>query len=187
MCPDNPQTPNELNPSPHANASQPAQPARRRPMLLLLGVLIFATVATLIVTFTLVTMFEHRQAARTPYLRLVEVSEVSTDPTPWGVNWPRQFEQYKATAGDKFYGGSSALPESKLDQNPWLRRLYAGYAFSIDYREARGHAYMLYDQVVTERVNKRPQAGACLHCHASTTVLYRKVGLEAMGLPADEQ
>jgi nitrite reductase (cytochrome c-552) len=73
------------------------------------------------------------------------------------------------TAGDKFYGGSNAMPESKLESNPWLKRLYAGYAFSIDYREARGHAYMLYDQVVTERVNKRPQAGACLHCHGSAT------------------
>src|SRR5690606_32324448 len=75
---------------------------------------------------------------------------------------------------------------SKLEQSPWLKRLYAGYAFSIDYREARGHAYMLYDQVVTERVNKRSQAGACLHCHGSATVLYRKTGLEAMGLPHDD-
>ena len=73
-----------------------------------------------------------------------------------------------ATAGDKFYGGASAMPESKLEEQPWLKRLYAGYAFSIDYREARGHAYMLYDQGVTERVTKKPQAGACLHCHAST-------------------
>ena len=43
------------------------------------------------------------------------------------------------------------MPESKLEQQPWLRRLYAGYAFSIDYRELRGHAYMLFDQEVTER------------------------------------
>src|SRR5690606_18783149 len=87
----------------------------------------------------------------------------------------------------KFYGGSSAMPQSKLESQPWLKRLYAGYAFSIDYREARGHAYMLYDQVVTERVNKRKQAGACIHCHGSATVLYRKVGLEKMGLPADHE
>jgi nitrite reductase (cytochrome c-552) len=45
---------------------------------------------------------------------------------------------------------------------------------------------MLYDQGVTERVTKKPQAGACLHCHASTTVMYRKAGLEAMGRPADD-
>ena len=46
---------------------------------------------------------------------------------------------------------------------------------------------MLYDQTVTERVTKRQQSGACLHCHASTTVAYRKKGLEAMGLPADDE
>ena len=141
---------------------------------------------TIIVVYVLVTMFEHKTDARSPYLRVVEVDETSTDPALWGKNWPHHYNQYLKTAGDKFYGGSSAMPESKLEEDPWLRRLYAGYAFSIDYREARGHAYMLYDQVVTERVNKRSQAGACLHCHASTTVLYRKVGLEAMGLPADE-
>ncbi len=188
MSPDDshaPHQPEDANPV-DRNASQPHATGRRQ-IVLLAGVFLIATLATLIVTFTLITMFEHRQAARTPFLRLVEVNEVSTDPTPWGVNWPRQFEQYKATAGDKFYGGSSALPESKLEQSPWLKRLYAGYAFSIDYREARGHAYMLYDQVVTERVNQRKQAGACLHCHASATVLYRKVGLEAMEQQADEQ
>jgi nitrite reductase (cytochrome c-552) len=74
---------------------------------------------------------------------------------------------------------------SKLDQRPLLKRLYNGYAFSIDDREARGYAYMLYDQVVTEGVNPRPQVGACLHCHASPSVLYRQVGLVALGQPSD--
>jgi len=153
--------------------------------LLILGIFVIAILGTVVVTMTLVTMVGHKQDARSPYLRLVELNEISVDPVLWGRNWPRHFEQYKETAGDRFYGGSSAMPESKLEKDPWLRRLYAGYAFSIDYREARGHAYMLYDQVVTERVNQRQQAGACLHCHASTTVLYRKAGLDAMGLPSD--
>jgi nitrite reductase (cytochrome c-552) len=73
-----------------------------------------------------------------------------------------------------------------LDSSPWLKRLYAGYAFSIDYRERRGHAYMLYDQEHTERVTQKPQPGACLHCHASVIPTYRRLGLEAMNLPADE-
>ncbi len=153
---------------------------------LLALVFIVAVVGTLLVTWVLITMFGHKQAARQPFLRVVEVSEISTDAEPWGRNWPHQFDGWKATAGDRFYGGSSALPASKLDKQPWLRRLYAGYAFSLDYREARGHAYMLYDQGVTERITKKPQAGACLHCHASTGVMYRMVGLEAMGEPNDD-
>ena len=157
-----------------------------RPVLL--GLLTGAVaLLTVTVVYVLVTMFEHKVEARSPYLRVVEVDEVSTDPALWGKNWPHHYDQYLKTSGDEFYGGSSAMPESKLEQDPWLRRLYAGYAFSIDYREARGHAYMLYDQVVTERVNKRQQAGACLHCHASVTVLYRKTGLEAMGQPASAE
>ncbi len=146
-----------------------------------------AGIATALVAWVLITMFQNKQDARTPYIRIAELNEISVDPEPWGLSWPHHFDGWKATAGDKFYGGSSALPQSKLDKQPWLKRLYAGYAFSIDYREARGHAYMLYDQGVTERVTKKPQAGACLHCHGSTSVLYRKVGLEAMGKDVSEE
>ena len=162
-----------------------ARPARERGAAALLAlVFAVAVIATLVVTWVLATMFTHRQDARQPFVRVVEVDEATTDPEPWGRNWPRQFDDWKATAGPAFRGGSSALPASRLEQQPWLRRLYAGYAFSLDYREARGHAYMLYDQGVTERVTQRDQSGACLHCHASVTVLYRRVGLDALGEPA---
>ncbi len=179
---------------PPGGSSTPKEPAKKRlpsrlgSRTLLLSIVVLVTMgATLGVTALLVTIFEHKQEARTPFVRVAEIDETTTDPAPWGLNWPHHFHEYKLTAGDRFRGGSSALSESKLEQDPWLQRLYAGYAFSIDYREARGHAYMLYDQVVTERVNKRPQAGACLHCHASTTVLYRKVGREALGKPSSPE
>ena len=54
--------------------------------------------------------------------------------------------------------------------------MFLGYAFSIDYRDRRGHAYMLEDQENTERLTKRRRAGSCLHCHASVMPLYRKLG-----------
>ena len=156
-------------------------------LFLLLSVVVVVAAATFGVTALLVSIFEHRQEARTPFVRLVEVNEVSTDPVPWGTNWPSQFDSYRRTVDnvETEYGGSSAMPESKLEEFPWLRRLYAGYAFSIDYREARGHAYMLFDQEVTERVTKRPQSGACLHCHASVIPTYRRLGLEADGEKPD--
>jgi nitrite reductase (cytochrome c-552) len=46
---------------------------------------------------------------------------------------------------------------------------------------------MLFDQEVTERVTKRPQSGACLHCHASIIPTYRRLGLEADGKKADAE
>jgi nitrite reductase (cytochrome c-552) len=47
-----------------------------------------------------------KQERAQPFVRVVEVSEISTDPEPWGLNWPHQFDGWKSTAGDKFYGGS---------------------------------------------------------------------------------
>jgi nitrite reductase (cytochrome c-552) len=172
----------------NAPANNPASASPRVARPFLLGLIAGGTaIATVVVLYVLVTIFEHKTEARSPYLEVVELNETSVDPAMWGKNWPHHYDEYLETAGDEFYGGSSAMPASKLEEDPWLKRLYSGYAFSIDYREARGHAYMLYDQVVTERVNQRQQAGACLHCHASMTVLYRKTGLEAMGLPADDE
>ena len=163
--------------------SPTASPPPRRRTLLFSGLLLLVAVVTFGVTALLVTIFEHRQEARRPFVRLVEVDEATTDPGIWGVNWPHQYDTYQRTVDfeETEFGGSSAMPESKLEANPWLRRLYAGYAFSLDYREARGHAYMLYDQEVTERVTKRTQSGACLHCHSSIIPTYRRLGLEATG------
>jgi len=163
------------------SAPSPALSGRAGTLVLLF---VACVVGTALVTWVLVRMFGRKQEARAPFVQVVELSEIDTDPALWGLNWPHHYDGYVATAGDKFYGGSSALTASKLEQHPWLGRLYAGYAFSLDYREARGHAYMLYDQGVTERVTKKPQSGACLHCHASMTVLYRSVGREAQGLTA---
>jgi nitrite reductase (cytochrome c-552) len=126
----------------------------------------------------LTNIFERRQEAKSPYLKLVEVTEDTTDPAVWGMNFPSQFDSYKRTVDTvrTRFGGSDAMPEQKLERDPWLRRMFDGYAFSLDYRDRRGHAYMLYDQEHTERVTKRPQPGACLHCHASVMPAYRSAG-----------
>src|SRR5688572_30807662 len=119
---------------------------------------------------------EHRQA----FVRVVEVTENDTDPAKWGKNWPAQYDGYRRTAirtSTRFGGhaGSEALPEEKIERDPWLERMFRGYAFAIDYRYRRGHAFMLADQEGTERLTK-PQSGSCLHCHASVMPLYRELG-----------
>jgi nitrite reductase (cytochrome c-552) len=132
------------------------------------------------VTALLMNIFERKAEQRVPYVRLVEVGEDDTDPAKWGKNWPAQYDSYKRTAlltKTRFGGhqGSESLPGEKIQRDPWLKRMFAGYAFSIDYRDRRGHAYMLYDQEHTERLSK-PQSGSCLHCHASVMPLYRELG-----------
>ncbi len=167
--------------------TESSPPRRRRLALFMAMILAITAVVTFGVTALLVTIFQHKQEGRSPFVRLVEVDELTTDPEPWGMNWPRQFDGYGRSVDVTHtrYGGSSAMPAQKLGKSPWLKRLYAGYAFSIDYRERRGHAYMLYDQEHTERVTKKPQSGACLHCHGSIIPTYRRLGLQATGSPAD--
>ena len=172
------------------NQSATAPPANqppRRLFFMFLAALAATILLTVAVTALLVSIIERKREAQQPYFQVVAVDETTTDPEPWARNWPRQFDRYQRTVDVTHtrFGGSSAMPQQKLDREPWLRRLYAGYAFSIDYRERRGHAYMLHDQEQTERVMQRPQAGACLHCHASIVPTWRRLGLEAMGKPAD--
>jgi nitrite reductase (cytochrome c-552) len=128
----------------------------------------------------LVNVSQRKAEQNVPYVRVVDVGENDTDPAKWGRNWPAQYDGYRKTAlhtSTRFGGhaGSEALPEEKIARDPWLKRMFLGYAFSIDYRDRRGHAYMLADQEATHRLEK-PQSGSCLHCHASIMPLYRELG-----------
>lgn len=152
----------------------------RKTRLMLIGILIVSIIASAAITALLLNIFERKTEAQTPYVRVVDVDEDTTDPEVWGKNWPRQYDSYKRTAVStrtRFggHGGSEALPEQKIERDPWLKRMFQGYAFAIDYRDRRGHAYMLEDQEQTERQTK-PQSGSCLHCHAAMMPLYRELG-----------
>jgi nitrite reductase (cytochrome c-552) len=159
-------------------------PRARRPWLLaLLG---FAAVAglTVLLLALLTNIFERKQEARQPFVRVVDVGEDTVDPKIWGQNWPAQYDSYLRTSlptttkyGGRGAGASDQGPaEQKLDKEPWLRRIFAGYAFAIDYRDRRGHFYTLFDQEQTRRVTEKQQPGACLQCHASVGALYRFAG-----------
>ena len=150
----------------------------RRKAAILVGVAVVAALLVFGVAGLLTSIFERKQEARNPYVRLVEVNEDTTDPAAWGVNWARQYDDYRRTADTTKtrFGGSESLPEEKAKAFPWLTRMFSGYAFAIDYRDRRGHAYMLQDQEQTKRVTERPQPGACLQCHASVIPTYRRLG-----------
>ncbi|MBP1691910.1 MAG: nrfA, partial [Bacteroidetes bacterium] len=119
---------------------------------------------------------DRKREAQEVSFRLVNLTEDTVDPAEWGKNFPRQYDGYRRTVDTvrTRFGGSEAF--QKLDTEPALRRIFAGYAFSLDYREERGHAYMLSDQDETRRVLEREQPGACLHCHSSIIPAYRKAG-----------
>ncbi|NUQ00380.1 MAG: ammonia-forming cytochrome c nitrite reductase subunit c552 [Armatimonadetes bacterium] len=171
----------EPTPSPRA-----AHPVR----VLLLTALLSAAV-TFGVTALLINIFGHKQEARNPFFRVVELTDETEDPAIWGKNFPLQYDLYLRTVDQKRtrFGGSEAVPvtptdadprsvvaHSRLEEDPRLKTMWAGYAFSKDFREERGHAYMLDDQTFTGRQKAKPQPGTCMHCHASVYVAYKKAG-----------
>ena len=116
------------------------------------------------ITALLTNIFERKEEQRHPYVRVVDIGEDDTDPAKWGRNWPMQYDGYRRTAlptRTRFggHGGSEGMPEEKIARDPWLKRMFLGYAFSIDYRDRRGHAHMLDDQEATKRLSK-PQSGS---------------------------
>lgn len=161
------------------------------PTQLMLGTVVLTAVVTIGVAALLVNIFERKQEARVPFARVVEVTDDTTDPAVWGENFPLQYDSYKRTVDQvrTRYGGSEAIPlappnagqqvvvtQSKIDEDPRLKTMWAGYAFSVEFREERGHAYMLNDQRSTRRVTEFKQPGTCLNCHASTYNIYKKLG-----------
>jgi nitrite reductase (cytochrome c-552) len=170
-------------------------PTSRRPKITILLVLMVVVAgSTAVIAGLLVNIFQRKQEAKNPYLRFVDVTNDTTDPAEWGKNWPREYDGYLRTVTPTRtkYGGGSASetmpPPEKADKNPWLTRMFAGYAFAIDYRDRRGHAFMLTDQESTKRTKERKQPGSCLHCHASIMPLYRQAGAElAPSAPPAEQ
>jgi nitrite reductase (cytochrome c-552) len=163
------------------------QPRKNRGLLIALVAGVFALVA-IGAAALLVNISEKKSEARHAYVKVVEVTDDDTDPAKWGKNWPREFDDYKRTAertATKYGGGAGPaegeMPPEKADRDPWLKRVFAGYLFAVDYRDRRGHAYMLNDQEVTKRnvPSEKKQSGNCLHCHSSIMPLYKKLGKQA--------
>ena len=171
-----------------AQSNPPERPFNWPRFLLFVGVgaLITAGIVAL-----LVNIFERKQEARNPFYRVVELTDDTEDPAVWGKNFPAQYDDYRRTVDQvrTRFGGSEALPraptkadprsvvaQSKIEEDPRLKIMWAGYAFAKDFREERGHAYMLDDQIFTERQQVVKQPGACIQCHASIYVPYKTAG-----------
>jgi nitrite reductase (cytochrome c-552) len=160
-------------------------------------VALVVAVATAGVTALLINIFERKQEAKEPFLKVVQVTEDDVDAAKWGANWPREYDGYQRTSepshtkyGGGLVGPEGTLPPEKAERDPWLKRVFAGYLFAVDYRDRRGHGFMLQDQEITKRnvPAARKQSGNCLHCHSSIMPLYRKLGREALpgGTPAEQ-
>jgi nitrite reductase (cytochrome c-552) len=170
--------------------SETTAPQKKRPYLLAAVAGVFALAAVLAATL-LVNVAEKKQQARNPVVRVVEITDDTEDPAIWGKNFPVEYDLYLKTKEmiPTKHGGSQPTPhvataqdprtvtsQSKTDADPRLKTMWAGYAFAADFREDRGHAYMLEDQFYTQRQVVAKQPGTCGQCHASVYVPMKKLG-----------
>ena len=89
----------------------------------------------------------------------------------WGKNFPREWESYQKTKDTSFrsYVNGNA-PIDFLERDPKLVILWAGYAFSKDYSQGRGHLWAIDDIRKTLRTGapydtaQSPQPNTCWTC-----------------------
>ena len=166
-------------------------PKPRRRVWFLIGAIAVTAIVTAGITALLANVIWRMSESTQPYTKVVELDETVVDPAVWGQNFPLQYDSYLKTSGmtATVHAGSKKVERtptdndprtfvasSRLEEDPRLVDMWNGYPFSVDYRHARGHAYMLEDQKYTLRVQNFNQAGVCLNCHASTVPVMDKLG-----------
>lgn len=118
---------------------------QKRPALAWL--LFFATIAVVFLLGLLASSIIERRAealfVNTPKTVLRD-GEVRNE--KWGENYPREFQSYYGTADTSFrskHGGNAMV--DMLEEVPEMVVLWAGYLFSRDYNQGRGHYYAIED------------------------------------------
>ena len=171
------------------NSQNTPNPKRRLGLLVGLGAV--TALAGVGVAALLADVTEKKVEAKNAFYRVVELDDRTDDPAVWGKNFPLQYEDYMKTAEMRptKYGGSRQVPheptatdartftsQSKIEEDPRLAKMWAGYAFSADFREERGHRYNFLDQTSTLRTLEFKQPGTCINCHASSYVTMMEAG-----------
>lgn len=100
---------------------------------------------------------------------LPAIDPAETDPEVFGEYYPRHLDSYQRNYDmlkePSQYGGSLER-DSHLDRYPYLRTLWAGYAFAREYNEDRGHVYTVADVSTIQRINEKSPA-TCWTCKSA--------------------
>jgi nitrite reductase (cytochrome c-552) len=131
--------------------------------------------ATIVVVFLLgllaSSIVERRAEAAYVNVPKNKIAEFEPRNEVWGENYPREFQSYYETSDTLFrskYNGSAMI--DMLEVDPRLVVLWAGYGFSKDYNQGRGHYYAVKDLQNTLRTGapKSPTDGpmpsTCMTC-----------------------
>jgi nitrite reductase (cytochrome c-552) len=113
------------------------------------------------------SIMERRQEARLAFQLVKPIATWEPRNEVWGENFPREYQTYISTRDTTFrskYAGSSW--RDYLAEDPNLVVMWAGYAFSRDYIQARGHYYAVEDIRATLRTGV-PQPATCWTCKST--------------------
>jgi len=122
------------------------------------------------------------------------VADGVIDPAQWAQAYPAHYELWKKTeepteAGKSRYKkgyDEDRVFYDKLDEFPFLALLYNGWGFGIEYKEPRGHAYMVHDQFEVDPARIKA-GGSCLTCKTPyAPELQQRLGKDYFSKPYKE-
>jgi len=135
--------------------------------LLFLGTMLLVFILGLFAS----SIMERRAEAIFAYTPIVDYDSNEPRNEVWGQNFPRQYQSFINTSDTSFqskHGGGAMI--DMLDTSPELVILWAGYSFSKDYNQGRGHYYSVEDIWNTLRTGApvggetSPQPNTCWTC-----------------------
>ncbi len=138
-----------------------------------LGWLIFFVTAGIVFLLGMLasSIVERRAEAQFAYTPEINFSQFEPRNQVWGELFPREYGTYIQTADTTFrskYNGSASV--DMLAESPGMAILWAGYAFSKEYKQGRGH-YNAIDDIRTilrtgapAEGNPSPQPNTCWTC-----------------------
>lgn len=138
-------------------------------------------IATAVIVFLLgmlaASITNRRAEKEYVYKPMVSLKQGEPRNAEWGKNFPREYQSYLQTADTSFrskYNGSAMI--DMLEEDPRLVVLWAGYAFSKDYSQGRGHYHAVEDIRNTLRTGApmngvtSPQPNTCWSCKSPDVV-----------------
>ncbi|MEN8119398.1 MAG: ammonia-forming cytochrome c nitrite reductase [Bacteroidota bacterium] len=118
---------------------------KRKPIVNWL-VLIITIVAVFLLGMLASSITERKAEAVFTYTPTVKINREEPRNEVWGENFPREYQSYYETEDTSFnskYNGGVMI--DMLEVDPRLVVLWAGYGFSKDYNQGRGHFYAVTD------------------------------------------
>ncbi len=131
-----------------------------------------ATIAVVFLLGMLASSIIERKAERIYTLQMIKpIEDWEPRNEIWGENFPREYETYLKTLQTDFYSkhGGSGMTDY-LEKYPELVVLWAGYGFSKDYNQGRGHGYAIEDIRNTLRTGgneESPMPATCWTCKST--------------------